>query len=235
MSRKQNPNLVMLQAAAEQLGELVNEVVFLGGVSTGLLITDLAAPPLRVTKDVDVVVEVLSRADFHQLENKLRQQGFIEDMGKDAPICRWKAGDVILDILPTNESILGFGNRWYLPAFNYSQVAILPTKKQIRHVSAPYFLITKLEAFEGRGNGDFLMSHDIEDVVAIFDGRDSLLNEVLEADPVLVSALADKFSILLAIHDFQAAISAHLPPDENSQSRVDRIVQVMQVISQQAV
>lgn len=35
MNNKQNPNLQMLQTAAEQLGELVNDVVFLEGMSTG--------------------------------------------------------------------------------------------------------------------------------------------------------------------------------------------------------
>ena len=44
MSRQQNPNLEIMQLAVEQLGELVNEMVFLGGCATGLLITDPAAP-----------------------------------------------------------------------------------------------------------------------------------------------------------------------------------------------
>jgi len=233
MNNKQNPNLQMLQAAAEQLGELVNDIVFLGGMSTGLLVTDPAAPPLRITKDVDAVVEVLSHTEFHQLEEKLRRQGFSEDMSEAAPICRWVSDDVVLDIMPTDESILGFGSQWYLPAFRHSQSVTLPTGECIRHVSAPYFLITKLEAFEGRGNGDFIMSHDIEDIVAIFDGRPTLLEEVLQADEALVSVLAKKFSKLLLSRAFLDAVSAHLPPDDVSQSRVQRIIQAMQIISQQ--
>jgi hypothetical protein len=31
-----------------------------------------------------------------------------------------------------------------------------------------------LEAFKGRGNGDFLVSHDLEDVVTIVYGRPAL-------------------------------------------------------------
>jgi hypothetical protein len=42
----------------------------------------------------------------------------------------------------------------------------LPSGKSIKMVSAAYFLITKLEAFDGRGAGDYLMSHDIEDIIA---------------------------------------------------------------------
>lgn len=41
---------------------------------------------------------------------------------------------------------------------------------EIRLVSAPYFLGTKLEAFLGRGDGDFMGSHDLEDVVSLLDG-----------------------------------------------------------------
>jgi hypothetical protein len=47
----------------------------------------------------------------------------------------------------------------------------LPSGAGVRSVSAPYFLATKLEAFDGRGSGDYLTSHDIEDLVAVIDGR----------------------------------------------------------------
>ena len=55
----------------------------------------------------------------------------------------------------------------------------LASGKVIRMVSAPYFLITKLEAFNGRGNGDYLMSHDIEDIVAVLDGRPEIFDEMV--------------------------------------------------------
>jgi hypothetical protein len=43
-----NPNIVLLEAAVERLGPLIDEVVFLGGCAAGFLLTDPAAPPLRV-------------------------------------------------------------------------------------------------------------------------------------------------------------------------------------------
>ena len=88
MSRVQNPNLEILTTAVEQLGELVDELVFLGGCATGLLITDPAAPPIRITRDVDAIVQVMSLSDYHDLERRLRAQGFVEDMSADAPVCR---------------------------------------------------------------------------------------------------------------------------------------------------
>ena len=66
MIRSQNPNLKILLFAVEQLGELVDEMVFLGGCATGILITDPAASPIRVTKDVDAIVQVVSHADYYK-------------------------------------------------------------------------------------------------------------------------------------------------------------------------
>jgi len=69
-----------------------------------------------------------------------------------------------------------------------------------------YFLATKLEAFDGRGGGDFLASHDIEDVVSVIDGRPTLPAEVAEADAPLNRYLAARCNALLETPDFVAAI-----------------------------
>jgi len=74
MSRVQNPNLDIFTTAFEQLGELVDELVFLGGCATGLLITDPAAPPIHITRDVDAIVQVMSLSNYHNLERRLRAQ-----------------------------------------------------------------------------------------------------------------------------------------------------------------
>ena len=52
-----DPNFALLQEAATKLGLLLNEVVFVGGVTLGLLITDDATAPIRGTRDVDVMAE----------------------------------------------------------------------------------------------------------------------------------------------------------------------------------
>ena len=65
MTRERNPNIDILELAVDQLGELADEMVFLGGCATGLLITDPAAPPIRATQDVDAIVQVVSRAEYY--------------------------------------------------------------------------------------------------------------------------------------------------------------------------
>lgn len=171
MHREWNPNLQILEQAVEHLGPLADKMVFLGGCATGLLLTDSGAPPIRATRDVDVITEVASVPDYHRLSAKLRTRAFKEDQGLDAPICRWVRDDVLLDVMPTDPEIFGFGNEWYQSALEKAVVFELPSGNRIRMVTAPYFLATKLAAFAGRGKGDYLMSHDMEDIVAVLDGR----------------------------------------------------------------
>ena len=218
--------------AVEQLGDLANEMVFLGGCATGLLITDPAAPAIRVTRDVDAIVEVASRSEYYSLSEKLRILGFKEDTSDGAPLCRWLADSVILDVMPTDAGILGFGNQWFASAMEHSRNIELSDGMKIRIVSAPYFLMTKLEAFEGRGNGDYLMSRDIEDIVAVLDGRPEIRNELRQADPVLAQAIAERCSALLKEARFIDALPGHMPAGESSSGRVSMLLDTVRAISE---
>jgi len=110
MNRILNPNIALLESAVYKLGTLSEEMVFVGGCATGLLLTDLAAPPIRATQDVDVLTEVATKGAYYKLSKKLRERGFTEDHRHGAPICRWVADDLLLDVMPTNPEILGFGS-----------------------------------------------------------------------------------------------------------------------------
>jgi hypothetical protein len=125
-----------------------------------------------------------------------------------------------------------FGNVWYQKAIEHDFSVQLPDAKNIRIVSPPYFLITKLEAFRGRGNGDYTLSHDIEDIVAVLDGRPEILDEIEIADTVLVRELANRFRELLKDRKFLDAISGHMPTDETSQARVSGIIGTINRISE---
>jgi len=230
MARTQNPNLDILTLAVDQLGTLTDDMVFLGGCATGLLITDPAAPPIRVTRDVDAIVQIYSQAEYYGLAEKLRARGFKEDTRDDAPVCRWISGAVVLDVMPTDPEILGFGNLWYEKALEHSLSFKLPGHKSIKLVTAPYFLITKLEAFRGRGYGDYMLSHDIEDVVAVLDGRPEVISEIKASGDDLTTELSRQFKMLQAEQRFLDAVSGHMPTDEASQARVPRIIELIKLI-----
>lgn len=69
----------MLERATRELQPFLGEIAFVGGATIELWITDPAAPPPRVTKDVDVVVEVTSRLRWHQFEERMRTHGLRHD------------------------------------------------------------------------------------------------------------------------------------------------------------
>jgi hypothetical protein len=78
-------------------------------------------------------------------------------------MCRWTHSELTLDVMPLDSQVLGFANRWYADALRTAGNVQLPSGLLIRSINAPYFLGTKLEAFNGRGKRDFLASHDLED------------------------------------------------------------------------
>jgi len=91
-----DPNLQMLEDAVRKLASFLDEIVFVGGVTLGLLITDEAAAPIRGTTDVDVIAEILTYADYIAFSERLRQAHFTEDIGLT---CRWHNGALTLDVL----------------------------------------------------------------------------------------------------------------------------------------
>lgn len=230
MSRKQNPNIEILRLTLDRLGPLADGFVFVGGCAAGLLITDAAAPPIRATVDVDAIVQVASRADYYRLSNKLRARGFKEDRSDGAPLCRWLHAPLILDVMPTDARILGFGNPWYEGATRTAKIVHLETGESLKLITAPYFMVTKLDAFENRGRGDFQMSHDLEDIITVIDGRPELLAELPSSEPALIRVIASRFQELLKNSDFVQSIPGHMPGDAASQQRVPRILQILRAI-----
>jgi len=141
-------------------------------------------------------------------------------MSADAPICRWQVEGVTVDVMPTMEAILGFANRWYPLCVTTAEPLTLPSGVAIRVIQAPVFVGTKLEAFHGRGGGDYLFSHDLGDILSVVDGRDSLVVECKQMPQELQNYLAEHFSALLVDRRFLDALPGHLPGDATSQSRL---------------
>jgi hypothetical protein len=132
MTIKSHPNIEILENALLLLGPLADEMVFIGGCPTVLLITDPGANPIRATID--------------------------------------------------------------------------------------------FEAFDGRGEGDYLLSRDMEDIIFVLDGRPEIIEEVKGAETELKQYLKDRLAGLLKNQNFIEALPGHLPPDSASQARIDLII-----------
>jgi hypothetical protein len=209
-----DPNLPLLQSAVDKLKPFLEEFVFVGGTVLGLLITDQAAAPIRGTTDVDVIAEIATITDYLIFSERLRRAGFVEDVGEKPIMCRWHNEGLILDVLPLSKNVLGYTNIWYKNAMKAARPLTLHSGAMIRVITAPYFLGTKMEAFRGRGERDFFASHDLEDFIAVIDGRDSILEEVTNSPPDIKRYLAEAAESLLREDRFRDALPGYVMGDE---------------------
>jgi len=201
-----NPNIELLTSIANAMGVVQEQVVFVGGCATGLLITQPLVADARATEDVDAIVEVASLVGYHALAAQLMEQGFKQTMADNTPPFRWHWNGMQLDLVPLDEKVLGFANRWYKAGFEAAVTATLPSGLQLRHLAAPYFMATKLEAFKDRGSNDVYLSHDLEDVITVVDGREALVNELAAAPPDVRDFVAQTLRGILQHTDFTNAL-----------------------------
>jgi len=218
-----DPNVQSVEAVAQALDDLCDEVVLVGGCAAGLLYTSASAPPARVTFDVDVVAEVAVLADYYALERQFEKRGFKRDVSQDAPICRWRLRELCVDLMPSDEKILGFSNRWYPHAIASALRVALPSGRPIRLISPAAFLATKFEAFATRGRSDLLSSHDFEDIINVLDGRSGIEEEVAASAADLVQYLAARFAEIVRHADFTNTLPGLVSYDEIHGDRVRRV------------
>jgi hypothetical protein len=224
-------NREQLANAARLLRPLLGELVFVGGAVTGLLITDEAAVGPRITLDVDAIAEITSYAEYAAFGDRLRVLGFQEDTRDGAPLCRWVLDGTTLDVMPLDKRILGFSNRWCRAALESSVTTRLSDDLEIRIVTSPFFIATKLEAFKGRGKGDFFGSHDLEDLISVVDGRPELVAEVRAGAAGVRAYLRAEIEGLLSASGFLDALPGYLLPDAASQSRIHIVLRRLEELA----
>ncbi len=203
--------LTLLELAAGALGDLVDEVVFIGAASIPLWISDPAAAAHVETVDVDVVVEISTRAEYERFAVRLRQRGFAEDSNSTV-IVRWKheGTKISLDAIPTSGKVFGFSNRWIPLSFSNCIRVRLPSGSSILAASPVYLAAMKLEAFASRRAGDFYGSKDFHDVVALVDGRVELVAEARSAKEELRMYVANSIAEMFGTASFEIAVEAQL-------------------------
>lgn len=219
-------HLDILKLTIQALGELANDLVFIGGSTISLYITEPEVVQVRETFDVDCIVEVSGRLEYEETITRLRKKGFFEDM-EEKVICRYKKGDLILDVMPTDSKILGFTNKWYKPAIQNTIEAWLDHKK-IKIFSPAYLIASKIEAFKGRGKGSFMSSTDVEDIITLFDGRSKIAEDLLSSPADVQKELKKELSAWIKSTDFLDAIEGHIADRQNTFGRKKIILQRMQ-------
>jgi predicted nucleotidyltransferase len=229
--KPQDPNIQKVELIAHALGAMRESVVFVGGCSVGMLLTDSAAAAPRVTYDVDLISRVQALPGYHQLERNFDKLGFKRDITPDAPICRWRYQGIEVDLMPTDPAILGFANRWYPQVVETAQTIVLPSGLSIKLIAAPAFIATKFEAFADRGREDMLASHDLEDIINVFDGRPELAEEINASASELKDYLIAKTRNLLGKPLVEDAVLGMIFPDEYLADRHTATMQHLRAVA----
>ncbi len=226
-----NVHREMLINVAVALGtELCQKMVFVGGCTTSLLLTDaFTIEQVRHTDDVDLIIHVLGLTPYYELQEELRSRNFKENPDVDDPICAMKLGDLRVDFMPDDENILGFSNRWYREAFNTAEACQLTPEITIKLVTPVFFIVTKLEAYLGRGKNDPLESRDIEDFLNLFSGRKELISEIKQSSEELQFYISNQIEVLLGNRGFEYAIQSTALNDKDREdlifSRLESVVE----------
>jgi predicted nucleotidyltransferase len=204
MTTVQGQLLYMLESVAGALGsDLRERLVFVGGCTTALFITDpITLEDVRATDDVDLIVDLAGYGEWAQLQEQLRQKGFLESP-QDEVICRMRLGELKVDFMPDDAKILGFSNRWYAYGIESAVTHQLTPELEIKVLLPELFVATKLEAYRGRGEGDLITSRDVEDILLVVDGREELLTEVQHAREDIRSFVAEQFRELQKDDEFE--------------------------------
>jgi len=211
----------MLLKVATALGdELIKSMVFVGGCTTGLLVTDeFTKEQIRYTDDVDLIVDIMGYPAWTDLQEQLKAKGFSIDMGEEN-MCRMILDNLKVDFMPVDEQALGFTNIWYKDAVATAQDYTLDEALTIKLITPEYFVATKLEAYLGRGEGDALSSHDIEDLLNIFDGRASIVDDILSAQENLRNYISEQLQLLLDDGNFEYAVQATARNDSDREQLI---------------
>jgi len=223
-------NIEMLQIVAVGLEDLKDDVVFVGGAVAELYADDPAASDIRVTKDVDCVIELSSRRSHAILEEALRKKGFRNDISKGAPICRYFFSGVKVDVMPTDERLLGFSNKWYPEGIVNKINKTLPDGTKIFVFTPEYYLAAKFEAHNHRGGEDLRQSHDFEDIIYILENCKDILKRINQANSGLKEYLKTEFTGLLKNDNITEGIESALPLGSDSDA-IELIEELMQNIA----
>ena len=111
---------------------------------------------MRLTDDIDVVIELATCGSFAKPEERLREIGFVNDTEAKV-VCRYKIRGITVDIMPTEPKVIGFSNQWYPEGFRSAIQNDLTERERIYIFSLEYLVATKLEAFFSRGRTYFFI------------------------------------------------------------------------------
>lgn len=209
MLKNQIINLKVVEKVAIALGEINNDVIYIGGAVVSLYVTDDGAEQPRPTNDIDISVQISTYSQMEKLREELDKKK-IFPASNETVMNRYSYEDILIDFIPYEETPLGPTNSWLKPGFEKSH-SVLIGNIEIKILPVSFFLATKWEAYKSRGN-DPRMSPDFEDIIYIIDNSLDLVDEVKDAEIKVQLFLKEMASEILSHPYRNEIIECHLNP-----------------------
>lgn len=221
MSRR-NVHASNVALVARALGSLNDRVVFVGGAVAALYVDEVFDGDLRPTYDVDLTVEITSMAELESFRLALEERGFKQSMF-DSVTCRFRCGDLLVDVMGTSEIGWAPSNRWFAQGFGERQLKHIDDQ-DVFVLPLHYYVASKFDAYLSRGNDSPRTSHDIEDMVWLFDQLDDGLIELMKDAPADVrDFLKPFFEAVDSDHKWSEGFLVHLPYDGRDE-RFEKVI-----------
>lgn len=229
MLKNQTINLKVVEKVALALGDLNDEIIYVGGAVVSLYVTDEGAEQPRPTKDIDISVQISTYAQMDNLRLKLAKKN-IYPASNEKIIYRYSYEDILIDFIPYEDSPLGPTNRWLKPGFKRAYPIKLG-ETEINILPVSIFIATKWEAFKSRG-GDPRFSHDFEDIIYVIDTNLAFVEDVKNAHKDVKSFLKEMSKEILSHPSANEIIECHLNPhtaEARKKMLVNKLQQVIQL------
>jgi hypothetical protein len=201
-------NRGVIKKIALALGELNDQIIYVGGATVGLYVNDPAAEDVRPTKDVDISLSIASIGELERIRQKLTQKGFVQT-AEDNVICRFRYEDVKVDVMNTKAIDWAPANPWFAPGFLLKEITEVDGQF-IQILPIGYFLATKFSAFNDRGNNEPRTSQDFEDIVYVIDNRIDIVEQLKMDFGDVKAFLKGEFESILYDKRKQEAIYGNL-------------------------
>lgn len=226
MLKNQTINLKVVEKVAFALGELNEDVIYVGGAVVSLYVTDEGAEQPRPTKDIDISVQISSYSQMDQLREKLASKK-IYPAPTEKVMYRYSYEDILIDFIPYEKTPLGPTNRWLKPGFERAYPIVIGST-EIKILPISMFLATKWEAYKSRGN-DPRMSHDFEDIIYLVDNNLDLVDDVANAQKDVQSFLKEMSNEILSHSSVDEIIECHISPftaEERRKLIIEKLKQI---------
>lgn len=220
-------NIKVIEKVANALGELNNDVIYVGGAIVSFYITDMGADQPRPTKDIDISVQISTYSEMDRLREQLGTKGIYPASDQNV-MYRYEFEDVLIDFIPYEATSLGPTNSWLKPGFPLAY-EVQAGDKTIKILPVSYFLATKFEAFKSRGKNDPFMSHDFEDIIYVLDNNIKVVENIKSADDNLKNFMKEMADFILNHPSKNDIISGHINPFTNAE-RTPMVIEKLKLI-----